>query len=70
MMQQGIQCQIHYPLTIDLENNIVSSRQKATMNARRLARESLSLPMYPELEDREIERICDAIRSFQPVIAR
>lgn len=66
MNQQGIQCQLHYPLTIDRETNIVSSGQTDAVNARRLACESLSLPMYPELDDIEVERICDAIRSFDP----
>jgi dTDP-4-amino-4,6-dideoxygalactose transaminase len=32
--------------------------------AERLAGEILSLPMFPELEPVEIERVADAIRSF------
>ena len=70
MTQHDIQCQVHYPLTIDQETRIVSSNQEIGTNARRLARESLSLPMYPELEDPEVERICEAIRSFEPSIIR
>ena len=31
-----------------------------------LSREVCSLPMYPELEDREIEVVIDAVRSFYP----
>ncbi len=68
MTHQDIQCQVHYPLTIDQETSIVSCGQRAATNAQRLARESLSLPMYPELEDIEAERVCDAIRSFEPSI--
>ncbi len=66
MTRQGIQCQIHYPMTIDRERNIVASDQQQTENAGRLSRESLSLPMYPELEDLEVERICRAIQTFDP----
>ena len=63
---EGIQCSIHYPLTIDREENIVAPGQAETENARRLSRESLTLPLYPELEDLEVERICRAIRAFDP----
>jgi dTDP-4-amino-4,6-dideoxygalactose transaminase len=30
----------------------------------RVAAEVLSLPMYPELTDEQLERVADAVRSF------
>lgn len=63
--EQGIQSQIHYPLTLDAEPALAPESMAAT-NARRLAAESLSLPFYPELEDAEVERMCHALRSFEP----
>lgn len=66
MNDLGIQCQVHYPVTLDREAAIVSSAQKIAKNARRFARESLSLPIYPELTNTEVERVCDAIRRFDP----
>lgn len=32
--------------------------------AERSAERALSLPMFPELQDREVEAVCDAVRSF------
>lgn len=62
---RGVNCQIHYPLTLDEEPTLAPSSPPAT-NARRLASESLSLPIYPELTDMEVERMCVALRTFEP----
>ncbi len=63
---RGVNTLIHYPVPVHL--------QPAYMNLRRgdggltetetAAREILSLPMYPELADRDVEQVIESIRSF------
>ena len=62
---QGIDSQVHYPLTLDAESNLVASGAPA-QHARALASTSLSLPFYPEMLDCEINRVCAALVAFEP----
>ncbi|MDB4632979.1 DegT/DnrJ/EryC1/StrS family aminotransferase [bacterium] len=64
LQAHGIQTQIHYPLSIDQEIHVVGIDQDTCPNARRLASESVSLPLYPELLDEEVGRVCTALRTF------
>ena len=64
LREQGIRTQVHYPMSIDEEIHVVGSGHEACPNARRLAADSLSLPLYPELLDEEMDRVCSALRSF------
>ena len=63
--ERGIDSQVHYPLTLDAESNLVVPGP-AARNARTLASTSLTLPLHPELLDQEVDRICDALHSFDP----
>ena len=62
MSERGIETKIHYPFL--LSDHPVFSATGEFENARRLSRTSLSLPIYPELTDKEITYVVDAIKSF------
>jgi dTDP-4-amino-4,6-dideoxygalactose transaminase len=66
LTERGIQTGIHYPTPIHLQEAYadLGLRPGSFPEAERLARRSLSLPMYPELTDQQIGAVCTAIRSF------
>jgi dTDP-4-amino-4,6-dideoxygalactose transaminase len=66
LTERGIQTGIHYPIPIHLQEAYrdLGLGAGAFPNAERLAQESLSLPMYPELTEEEIRIVSDAIRDF------
>lgn len=66
LKQQGIGTLIHYPLPVHLQP---AYRERIPMivplvETERAAREVLSLPMYPELSDDEVRRVCVVIRQW------
>jgi dTDP-4-amino-4,6-dideoxygalactose transaminase len=62
----GIQTGIHYPTPIHLQEAYqeLGLGVGAFPHAERLAAESLSLPMYPELTQEQIGRVVRAVREF------
>jgi dTDP-4-amino-4,6-dideoxygalactose transaminase len=66
LTERGIQTGIHYPIPIHLQEAYgdLGLSPGAFPHAERLARESLSLPMYPELTEDQIRTVTDAIREF------
>ena len=66
LSERGIQTGIHYPIPIHLQEAYSDLRlgPGAFPHAERLAHETLSLPMYPELTEEQIRRVTDAIREF------
>jgi dTDP-4-amino-4,6-dideoxygalactose transaminase len=58
----GIGTDIHYPCTIP-EMEIYSNYTSRFENAGYLSKRILSLPIFPELEEGEIQTICDQLRS-------
>lgn len=66
LTERGIQTGIHYPIPIHLQEAYedLGLGRGSFPHAERLARESLSLPMYPELTDEQIGRVVDTIRQF------
>jgi dTDP-3-amino-3,4,6-trideoxy-alpha-D-glucose transaminase len=64
----GISNAIHYPTPIHLQPAYADLGLKpdSLPVAERLAVESCSLPIFPTIEDREIERIAAAVASFTP----
>jgi dTDP-4-amino-4,6-dideoxygalactose transaminase len=66
LMERGIQTGIHYPIPIHLQEAYADLGLGAGSfpNAERLARRSLSLPMYPELTDEQIGLVAGAVRDF------
>jgi dTDP-4-amino-4,6-dideoxygalactose transaminase len=66
LTERGIQTGIHYPIPIHLQEAYkdLGVGPGAFPHAERLAQESLSLPMYPELTEEQIRSVTDAIREF------
>jgi dTDP-4-amino-4,6-dideoxygalactose transaminase len=63
---RGIGAAIHYPVPIHLQPGYghVGRGPGELANAERWAAETLSLPMYPELADEEVDYVIDAVRAF------
>ena len=66
LTEHGIQTGIHYPIPIHLQEAYrdLGLGPGAFPHAERLARETLSLPMYPELTEEQIRSVTDAVREF------
>jgi dTDP-4-amino-4,6-dideoxygalactose transaminase len=67
--ERGIATGIHYPIPIHLQEAYayLGHRPGSFPVTERLAATSLSLPMYAELTDEQIERIAAAVRDFDAV---
>lgn len=59
-------CALHYPLPLHLQKCYASLGYKAGdfPLAEKAARECLSLPIYPELTDSQIQRVAEVIKDF------
>jgi dTDP-4-amino-4,6-dideoxygalactose transaminase len=66
LTDRGIQTGIHYPIPIHLQEAYrdLGLGPGAFAQAERLARQSLSLPMYPELTSAQIGTVTAAVREF------
>ena len=66
LARHGIHTGIHYPIPIHLQEayHELGLEAGAFPHAERLASESLSLPMYPELTPQQISDVVAAIREF------
>lgn len=69
---RGIATGVHYPTPIHLQPaySFLGYGKDAFPISERLAAECLSLPLYPELTDEQIERIAAAVRECGALIAR
>lgn len=63
LRERGIATQIHYPIPPHLQKAYgdLGIAPGALPVAERIARESLSLPMWPHMSDDQVDRVCDAI---------
>src|SRR5437660_599981 len=63
---RGIGTQIHYPVPIHLQQSaeFLGYRQGDFPVTERVAEEVLSLPMFAELTDEQLERVAGAVRDF------
>lgn len=61
---QGVQCGIHYPIPVHLQAayRFLGYERGAFPIAERCATEFLSLPMFPELTDAQINRVVSALK--------
>ncbi len=66
LLKLGIETKVHYPIPIHLQKSAAALRYKQGdfPTAERQAKTILSLPIYPELSDSEIEAVCKEIRMF------
>jgi dTDP-4-amino-4,6-dideoxygalactose transaminase len=64
--ERGIGTQIHYPVPIHLQQSaeFLGYRKGDMPVTERLASEVLSLPMFAELTDEQLERVADSVRAF------
>jgi dTDP-4-amino-4,6-dideoxygalactose transaminase len=64
--ERGIGTQIHYPVPIHLQQSaeFLGYRKGDMPVTEKLASEVLSLPMFAELTDEQVERVADSVRSF------
>lgn len=64
----GIQSLIHYPIPVHQQRSLAGIRMdpQGLPIAERHARECLSLPCAPHLNDVEVSRVIDAINAFRP----
>ena len=62
----GVDTRIHYPIPIHLQEAAkdLGYSKGAFPNAERYALSMISLPIYPELSNDEVEYIVDAIKQF------
>ena len=62
---KGIGTGIHYPVPVHLQEcyRHLGYEEGSFPIAERCAREFVSLPMYPELSEEQVSRVCDAVKS-------
>lgn len=65
--ERGIQTAVHYPVPIHLQPAFAFLRQGpgTCPVAEQACQEVLALPLYPELEEREVEFVCAAVRQWK-----
>lgn len=64
---RGIGAGVHYPIPLHLQPALAGvARTDGAPNAERLAREVLSLPIFPELDEARIDRVVDALAASVP----
>ncbi len=66
LKQQGIECGIHYPLPLHLQPAYAPLNLKKGQFpvSEQLAKEIVSIPLYPELTDAQRQFIVDQIKKF------
>jgi len=66
LLEKNIGCGIHYPLPLHLQKCYADLGHKpgSFPIAEKAARECLSLPIYPEMTDTQIERVAEVIKDF------
>jgi dTDP-4-amino-4,6-dideoxygalactose transaminase len=66
LKEHGIESAVYYPLTLDQQDcfsYLLSSKDNLSI-AHRIADECLSIPIYPELTQEQIDKILAALKSF------
>lgn len=62
----GIQTGNHYPIPVHLQKAYegLGYREGDFPVTERMAREQMSLPLYPEMPEADVERVCDSVRGW------
>ena len=66
LADNGVKTGIHYPIPIHLQRayNDLGYKEGDFPVSEELSREALSLPMYPELGEGDIKRVCELVRDY------
>lgn len=64
LAQVGIASGILYPLPVHRQPAYATLAHAALVQSERAAAENLALPLYPELTDEAVDRVCDVVRRF------
>lgn len=66
LLSKGIQTGVHYPYPIHLMSgyNFLGYTEGTLPNTERLAKEVLSLPLYPGLDESAVYSVCDVLNSI------
>ena len=64
LAEHGISTDIHYPLPAHLQAPYAAYRTGELPHTEQLAREVLSLPIYPELSEDSVDYVCQIIRAY------
>jgi len=66
LLENGVDTRVHYPIPIHLQDAAKHLGYKLGdfPNAERYAKTMISLPIYPELSDAEVNHVVAAVRSF------
>lgn len=66
LQAHGVGTQVHYPVPVHLQEAYqdLGYRPGALPETERAAREILSLPLYPELTDAQVDHVCASVRAF------
>ena len=64
--EKGISTGLHYPIPLHLQKALEASsyREGSFQRTEKAAQEILSLPMYPELSEEQIDFVCNRIKEF------
>ncbi|MBA2297532.1 MAG: DegT/DnrJ/EryC1/StrS family aminotransferase [Actinobacteria bacterium] len=66
LASQGIETLVHYPRALHEHPGYRALARPGLERSEELAREALSLPLYPQLEDDEADRVCAALAELLP----
>jgi dTDP-4-amino-4,6-dideoxygalactose transaminase len=69
LAERGIIAGIHYPMPAHKHPAYIDRFPASLPVTERVAGEILSLPMYPELTDAQIERVIEGVRLFHRAAA-
>ena len=64
LADQGIETMIHYPFLLHHQPVFKQTTQRSLPVAERVVNQILSLPLYPQLQDTEIEKVIESVRGF------
>jgi dTDP-4-amino-4,6-dideoxygalactose transaminase len=64
LAEQGVSTDVHYPLPAHQQAPYVRFASGELPHTERLAREVLSLPLYPELAEDSVDFVCRAVESY------
>ncbi len=64
LRERGIETGVHYPVPCHRQPAVAHLPPVRLPRTERLAREVLSLPMFPALDDAAVDRVADAVRAF------